>query len=172
MYLLVESNSIRIKEAPNTTSINFLKRFAPWSYTLVEEVFLLQIKRKQCNFPVDCTFKIPSKFLNCSWRRDWIIFRTTTYRACCFQIEGILLLLTFDWWEKYFAIVLSHRTMCCQSNSSFWSRELFQPDVLVRICKIVRANNYSSQMCLYVFVNCCALILFAHVLFSFPRSEV
>ena len=39
MYL-VEKQFNKKKGSPSHTSINFLKRFAPWSYTIVEEVFL------------------------------------------------------------------------------------------------------------------------------------
>ena len=103
----LKSNSIRTKEAPNHTSINFLKRFTPWSYTIVEEVFLLQNWKEYCNLSrniyLRIFFKVPELLLLESWLTS---FSEHKLFACKFQVEEKIASVDADWRRKCVSNVL------------------------------------------------------------------
>ena len=89
--------------------INFLKRFTPWSYTIVEEVFLLQNWKEYCNLIISRNihlrifFKVPELLLLESWLTS---FSEHKLFACKFQVEENIASVDADWRRKCVSNVL------------------------------------------------------------------
>ena len=122
-----------------------------------------KIGRSTVTYPETSTFEFSSKFLSCCcWSRDWLVFQNTNFSHANFKLKKKLHLLMLIGEESAFQMFCDCWNICCQSDSNYWSRQLFQTDVLACVgekcvlafCKILFGTYVYPENICHAFERC------------------